>query len=93
MKKSYVAPESRLIAVSLAENIAYSSGVDEVGGTITIMFTEGFDGCRERYTDLIEVKTNGTDFMDYYHDLEQLVRETGVFQAWFDCFRKRNSYL
>ena len=93
MKKSYVAPESRLITVSLAENIAYSSGIDEVGGTITIMFTEGFDGCRSRYTDLIDVKTTGTDFMDYYVDLEQLVRDTGIYQAWFDCFRKRSSIL
>ncbi len=89
MKKSYVVPESRLIAVSLAENIAYSTGVDEVGGTISIMFTEGFDGCREKYTDLIGVRTTGTDFMDYYADLEQLVRETGKYQAWFDCFKKR----
>ncbi len=89
MKKSYIAPESRLITVSLAENIAYSSGVDEVGGTISILFTDGMDGCRGKYTDLIEVKTTGTDFLDYYEDLNTLVNETKIYQAWFDCFRRR----
>ncbi len=89
MKKSYIAPESRLIKVSLAENIAYSSGVDEVGGTISILFTDRIDGCRGKYTDLIEVKTTGTDFLDYYEDLNTLVNETKIYQAWFDCFRRR----
>lgn len=89
MKKSYIAPESRLITISMAENIAYSSGVDEVGGTISILFTESIDGCRDKYTDLIGVTTSGTDFLDYYEDLNRLVNETKLYQAWFDCFKRR----
>lgn len=89
MKKSYVAPESRLITISLDENIAYSSGVDEVGGTISILFTDEIDGCRGKYTDLIEVKTAGTDFLDYYDDFNNLVASTQNFMAWFNCFKRK----
>lgn len=89
MKKDYIVPESRLIAISVNENIAVSGGISEVGGAAIITFTEIFDGCRELYTNLISVKTNGTEFIDYYDDLEQQVNDTKVFQAWFDCFKRK----
>ena len=88
MKKNYITPESKLITISVSENIAISGGVAEVGGAAVIQFTEAFDGCRELYTDLIGVTTNGTEFIDYYDNLLQLVEETGNYKAWFDCFRR-----
>ncbi|MBQ8783265.1 MAG: hypothetical protein IJZ57_05790 [Clostridia bacterium] len=89
MKKNYIAPESKLITISVSENIAISGGVSEVGGAAIITFTEGFDGCRELYTDLIGVQTTGTNFIDYYDELQRLVGETGNYKAWFDCFKRK----
>ncbi len=89
MKKDYIVPESKLIAISVSENIAISGGVSEVGGAAIITFTEVLDGCRSLYTDLIEVKTNGPDFIDYYDELQRLVGETGNYKAWFDCFKRK----
>ena len=89
MKKSYIAPESKLIVVNLNENIAYSSGIDEVGGTVTILFTEDFDGCRGKYTGMLGVTTSGTDFLDYYEDLNTQVGNTMNFEAYWKCFKRK----
>lgn len=89
MKKKYVVPESKLIAINIEESIAVSGGVDEVGGMAVIQFTEMLDGCRKYYTGLAEVKTSGTDFLDYYDDFNNLVAQTQNFMAWFNCFKRK----
>ncbi|MBP3441541.1 MAG: hypothetical protein J6L62_01930 [Clostridia bacterium] len=91
MKKKYVVPESKLIAINLNESIAISGGVDEVGGMAVIQFTEALDGCRKYYTGLAEVKTQGTNFLDYYDDLMLQVETHGLFEAYFRCFRRQSS--
>lgn len=89
MKKKYVAPESKLIALNLNESIAISGGIDEVGGMAVIKFHSGSDGCRLTYTDRIEVSSHlqgGGDFIDYYNDFMGLVKQTGNYEAYFFCF-------
>lgn len=88
MKKNYVVPESKLIAINLNESIAISGGIDEVGGMAVIKFHAVQDGCRQTYTERITVSDNltGTDFIDYYNDFMTLVRETGNYEAYFFCF-------
>lgn len=90
MKKNYIAPESKLIVVNLNENIAYSSGIDEIGGTVSILFTESFDGCRDKYTDMLGVETSGTGFLDYYEDLNRLVEKTMMYEAYWKCFKRKS---
>ena len=70
-------------------NTAVSGGVDEVGGMAVIQFTDMLDGCRKYYTGLAEVKTTGTDFLDYYDDFNNLVAQTQNFMAWFNCFKRK----
>ncbi|MBQ8228003.1 MAG: hypothetical protein IJZ88_03220 [Clostridia bacterium] len=89
MKKSYIAPESKLITISVSENIAISAGASEVGGAAIITFTEILENCRDLYTNLIAVTTTGTEFIDYYDNLTQLVEQTGNYKAWFDCFKRK----
>lgn len=90
MKKNYVVPESKLIAVNMSERIAVSGGVSEVGGFAVIQFTQNFDGCRDLYTGLAQVTTNGTDFVDYYNDLMHQVETTLNYEAYFKCFRRQS---
>ncbi len=92
MKKSYVPPESKLIAININENIAYS-GEDEVDAMAGIHFTIEIDGCREMYTNIAPVTTTGTKFMDYYNDLRYQVETNGMFEAWFRCFSVARSFL
>lgn len=89
MKKKYVVPESKLIAINLNESIAVSGGVDEVGGAAVIQFSSAQDGCRDLYTNLLEVTAKGTDFIDYYDDLMFKVENEGAFEAYFRCFRRK----
>ena len=88
MKKLYVAPESKLIALNLNESIAASVGDDMVGGMAVIQFKNVQDGCRELYTGRVAVSTNlpGTDFIHYYNDLMSKVMEQGAYEAYFFCF-------
>ena len=89
MKKKYVTPESKLIALNLDESIAISGGMSEVGGMAVIRFHSAQDGCRLTYTDRLNVSTHlhgGGDFIDYYNDFMQLVTQTGNFEAYFYCF-------
>ena len=88
MKKKYVAPESKLIALNLNESIAASVGDDVVGGMAVIQFKNVQDGCRELYTGRLSVSQNlpGTDFIHYYNDLMTKVKEQGAFEAYFFCF-------
>lgn len=88
MKKKYVAPESKLIALNLNESIAASAGDDVVGGMAVIQFKNVIDGCRELYTGRIPVSNNleGTDFIHYYNDFMSAVKNTGNFEAYFYCF-------
>lgn len=85
MKKKYIAPESRLIAINMNEGIAaVSGGISEVSGAAVIKFTHDMDGCRGYYTGIKEaaVKTAGTTFLDYYNELMGYGAE-----AYFNCFR------
>ena len=88
MKKKYVAPESKLIALNLNESIAASLGSDQVGGMAVIQFKNVVDGCRELYTGRLAVSQNlsGTDFIHYYNDFMNQVMNTGNFEAYFYCF-------
>ncbi len=88
MKKKYVAPESKLIALNLNESIAASAGSDLVGGMAVIKFENALDGCREMYTGKVAVSKDlpGTDFIHYYNDLMAKVQELGAYEAYFFCF-------
>lgn len=88
MKKKYVAPESKLIALNLNESIAASAGDDTVGGMAVIQFKYVLDGCREMYSGKIAVSKDlpGTDFIHYYNDFMNLVKQTGNYEAYFFCF-------
>ena len=85
MKKKYIAPESKLFAINMKENIAASiAGGSEISGAAVIQFTSGTDGCRKHYTGLekYEVRTNGTSFSDYYKELYAYGSE-----AYYTCFK------
>ncbi len=85
MKKKYIAPESRLIAINMNEGIAaVSGGISEVSGAAVIKFTHDLDGCRGYYTGIMDavVKTSSTAFLDYYNELMAYGAE-----AYFNCFR------
>ena len=89
MKKKYVAPESKLIALNITESIAASGGMSEIGGMAVIKFHSGQDGCRELYTNRLAVSDHlkgGANFIDYYNDFQMLVQQTGMFEASFYCF-------
>lgn len=88
MKKNYVVPESKLIALNINESIAISGGIDEVGGMAVIKFHSAQDGCRETYTERLAVGDNlsGTEFIDYYNDFMNQVKATGNYEAYFFCF-------
>ncbi len=75
MKKTYVAPESKLFALKLNENIADSvdQGEDITQGLFIISFTQNTSPCRGIYTDVAgAVNTLGMDanFSDYYAQLQ-----------------------
>lgn len=89
MKKEYVAPESKLIAINLKESIAISGGADSVEGSASITFSSMMDGCRDFYTKVVPVEANGTTFMDYYNDFRTKVEEKNNLEylsAWFSCY-------
>lgn len=85
MKKEYVAPESKLFAINMSENIAISGGLSEVEGGAVIKFTQLVDGCREFYTgdSTAPVKVTGSNFLDYY---DELVGYNNL-SAYFSCFK------
>lgn len=85
MKKNYIAPESKLIAINLNEGIAaVSGGISEVSGSAVIRFTHDIDGCRGRYTGVegANVDPNITTFMGYYEELLGYGAD-----VYFNCFR------
>ena len=91
MKKTYVVPESKLIALNLSESIAVSGGIDEVGGMSVIRFYSEQDGCRKTYTERLPVKEElwtGGDFGMYYNDFLEQVELNGPlgFEAYYYCF-------
>ena len=83
MKKTYVVPESKLIAINIKESIAVASGgISEVAGSAIIKFTHEIDGCRGYYTGVMSapVKNTTTSFIDYYNEL----RTYGM-EPFFNC--------
>ncbi len=85
MKKTYIAPESKMIAINLNEGIAaVSGGISEVSGSAVIKFTHDTDGCRGRYTGVESAKVDPTitTFSGYY---EQML--TYGADVYFNCFR------
>lgn len=89
MKKKYVAPESKLIALNLNESIAISGGVSEVGGMAVLKFYSTHDGCRRLYTERVAVSEHlwaGGEFLDYYNDFMSKVQAQGAYEAYFMCF-------
>ncbi len=85
MKKTYIVPESRLIAINLNEGIAaVSGGISEVSGAAVIKFTHDMDGCRGRYTGVESAKVDPSisTFVQYY---EQML--TYGADVYFNCFR------
>ena len=83
MKKTYVIPESKLIAINIKESIAAASGgISEVSGSAIIKFTHEIDGCRGYYTGVMSapVKNTTTSFIDYYNEL----RTYGM-EPFFNC--------
>ena len=92
MKKKYIAPESKLIAINLKESIAVSGGIDAVEGSASISFTSQRDGCRDLYTGVVKQEANGTTFMDYYTDFRDKVQSNftnmDYLGAWFKCYNQ-----
>ena len=83
MKKEYVVPESKLIAINIKESIAAASGgISEIAGAAIIKFTHQVDGCRGYYMGVMsaEVKATGDKFLDYYDEL----RSYGM-EPFFNC--------
>jgi len=83
MKKEYVVPESKLIAINIKESIAVASGgISEVAGSAIIKFTHEIDGCRGYYTGVMSapVKNTTTSFIDFYNEL----RTYGM-EPYFNC--------
>ena len=83
MKKTYVVPESKLIAINIKESIAVASGgISEVAGSAVIKFTHEIDGCRGFYMGVISapVGVTSTSFIDYYNEL----RTFGM-EPYFNC--------
>ena len=83
MKKTYVVPESKLIAINIKESIAAASGgISEVSGSAIIKFTHEIDGCRGYYMGVMSapVKNTSPSFMDYYNEL----RLYGM-EPFFNC--------
>ena len=89
MKRKYIKPESKLIVLNIKESIAASGGISEIGGAAVIQFSSSMDGCRMLYTDMLPVMTYENDFMNYYDDLMRQVEQTGKYEAYFRCFRRR----
>lgn len=92
MKKKYIAPESKLIAINLKESIAISGGIDSVEGSASISFTSTMDGCRDLYTGVVKQEATGTSFIDYYNDFRQKVQDNfanmDYLGAWFKCYNQ-----
>lgn len=92
MKKKYIAPESKLIAINLKESIAISGGIDSVEGSASISFTSTMDGCRDLYTGVVKQEAKGTSFIDYYNDFRQKVQDNfsnmDYLGAWFKCYNQ-----
>lgn len=90
MKKKYVVPKSKLIAINLKESIAISGGVDSVEGSSSIRFTSQQDGCRDFYTGIVGVKATGTTYKHYYEDFRNQVNSNmgsmEYLTAWFTCY-------
>ena len=102
MKKKYIRPVSRLYAINLAENIASSgitgggdgiSGVTDIDGHSSILFTYSGDNCRAYYSNNFEAKVtvvNGT-FTEYYHELDSYVHnnptDIGFLIMYHSCYR------
>lgn len=88
MKEMYIAPESRLYAINISENIAGSSaeegGGDAVQGNAVIKFSQVVSGCRAYYTDdtTSPVTANG-EFGDYFNELNNL----GKPMTYWNCFK------
>lgn len=85
MKKTYIVPESKMIAINLNEGIAaVSGGISEVSGSAVIKFTHDMDGCRGRYTGVESAKVSPsiTSFMGYYEEML-----TYGADVYFNCFR------
>lgn len=87
MKKTYVAPESKLYALKLNENIADSveQGEDEVTGMFIISFKQDENPCRGLYTGVDGAKnTLGMEatFSQYYAQLQSY----GKAELW-GCLR------
>lgn len=85
MKKTYIVPESKMIAINLNEGIAaVSGGISEVSGSAVIKFTHDMDGCRGRYTGVesAKVSSNITTFVGYYEEML-----TYGADVYFNCFR------
>ncbi|MBR3803053.1 MAG: hypothetical protein IKK37_06365 [Clostridia bacterium] len=83
MKKTYVVPESKLIAINIKESIAVASGgISEIAGSAIIKFTHEVDGCRGYYTGVMSapVKNTTTSFIDFYNEL----RTYGM-EPYFNC--------
>lgn len=84
MKKEYVVPESKLIAINITESIAAASGgISQVEGAAVIKFTHETDGCRGFYMGVMSapVYVSSNDFLEYYDEL----RKYGM-EAYFSCF-------
>ena len=89
MKKKYIRPESRLLLINLAENIATSIGGagdtntgDLINGAAVIHFTAASNGCRGYYTaDTNSPVTVGQDTFFYAYLMEMFkyagCKETG----------------
>lgn len=89
MKKEYIAPESRLFAINISENIADSIGGDiggssEISGSAVIQFYQYADGCRKIYTrvETALVNPSYTTFPQFYNELLGYGAD-----VYFNCFR------
>lgn len=83
MKKTYVAPESKLFVLKLDENIAdsVSQGEDEISGLFIISFTQNDNPCRGLYTNtpgaICSLGFEAT-FAEYYAQLQSY----GMSELW-----------
>ncbi len=81
MKKSYVAPKSKLFALKMNENIADSvnQGEDIVQDFLIILFTQHTDPCRGVYTGVESAPNtlgNNATFGEYFDQLSSYAGAT-----------------
>lgn len=93
MKKKYIAPDSRLFAINISENIAGSDtiGGDSISSSIQIKFTHSVSPCRDYYTGDTTAKVTvdyGSDPMVYYNELYDYVEKNMNYGLYFRCFSK-----